>query len=214
MTCLNLTWFAKSDLGTLKSTEKYPEMFETQKVRRHDKFRKEWFLHLSRNIKRDVSFHISTSWWVSLLVDQGIPEGTCSQVLRSTSVDLWRLRASKFSVLKLIEIVILWVYYTIPFGLSLIWPFWGITFQLFELLCVAKDHWRGFSTRNVHMIHIVNNIRFRIVYTSKYKSLFIILHQNKCKSQMGKDQVSGGVSVLCWLAAPVANVLWKPPGIR
>ena len=29
-------------------------------------------------------------------------------------------------------------------------------------------------------------------------------HWNKCKSQMGQDQVSGGVSVLCWLAAPVA----------
>ena len=38
-------------------------------------------------------------------------------------------------------------------------------------------------------------------------------HYNKCKSQMGQDQVSGGVSVLFWLAAPVANVLWKPPGI-
>ena len=29
-------------------------------------------------------------------------------------------------------------------------------------------------------------------------------HKNKCKSQTGQDQVSGGVSVLCWLAAPVA----------
>ena len=29
-------------------------------------------------------------------------------------------------------------------------------------------------------------------------------HKNKCRSQMGQDQVSGGVSVLCWLAAPVA----------
>ena len=29
-------------------------------------------------------------------------------------------------------------------------------------------------------------------------------HKNKCKSKMGHDQVSGGVSVLCWLAAPVA----------
>ena len=29
------------------------------------------------------------------------------------------LRASKFSVLKLTEIVILWVYYTIPIGFSL-----------------------------------------------------------------------------------------------
>ena len=54
---------------------------------------------------------------MSLRVDQIVPEGTCSQVLRSTSVDSYRLRASKFSVLKLIEIVILLVYYTIPFGL-------------------------------------------------------------------------------------------------
>ena len=37
------------------------------------------------------------------------PEGTCSQVLRSTSVDSYVLRASKFSV-KFIEIVILWIY--------------------------------------------------------------------------------------------------------
>ena len=34
------------------------------------------------------------------------------------------LRASKFSMLKLMEIVILWVYYTIPFGLSLFRHFW------------------------------------------------------------------------------------------
>ena len=30
--------------------------------------------------------------------------------------------------------------------------------------------------------------------------------------QVGQDQVSG--SVLCWHAAPVANVLWKPLAIR
>ena len=29
------------------------------------------------------------------------------------------------------------------------------------------------------------------------------------KSHMGQDQVSGGVSVLCWHAAPVAYVLWN-----
>ena len=29
-------------------------------------------------------------------------------------------------------------------------------------------------------------------------------HKNKCKSQMEQDQVSGGVSVLYWLGAPVA----------
>ena len=32
--------------------------------------------------------------------------------------------------------------------------------------------------------------------------------------KVGQDQVSGGVSVLCWHAAPVADVLWKPCTIR
>ena len=32
--------------------------------------------------------------------------------------------------------------------------------------------------------------------------------------KVGQDQVSGGVSVLCWHAAPVAIVLWKPLAIR
>ena len=32
--------------------------------------------------------------------------------------------------------------------------------------------------------------------------------------KVGQDQVSGGVSVLCWHVAPVANVLWKPLSIR
>ena len=36
-------------------------------------------------------------------------------------------------------------------------------------------------------------------------------HQNKCKSQMGQDQVSEGVSVLCWLAAPVAMFYGNVP---
>ena len=40
------------------------------------------------------------------------------------------LRASKFSVLKLIEIVIFWVYYTISFGFSFFWALFGNTFQL------------------------------------------------------------------------------------
>ena len=50
------------------------------------------------------------------------------------------LRESRFSELKLIEIVILWDYYTIAFGLSLFRHFWGITFHIFKLLCLAKDH--------------------------------------------------------------------------
>ena len=32
--------------------------------------------------------------------------------------------------------------------------------------------------------------------------------------KVGQDQLSRGVSVLCWHAAPVANVLWKPLAIR
>ena len=28
--------------------------------------------------------------------------------------------------------------------------------------------------------------------------------------KVGQDQMSGGFSVLCWHAAPVAYVLWKP----
>ena len=66
------------------------------------------------------------------------------------------LRESKFAVLKLIEIVILWVYYTIPFGFSFFRHFCDIIFQPFQLLSLAKDHWRGFNTPNPHMVHIVN----------------------------------------------------------
>ena len=44
------------------------------------------------------------------------------------------LRASKFSLSKLIEIVLLWVYYTIPFGFSLFWHFWDIILQPLKLL--------------------------------------------------------------------------------
>ena len=32
--------------------------------------------------------------------------------------------------------------------------------------------------------------------------------------KVGQDQVSGGVGVLCWHYAPVANVPWKPFAIR
>ena len=55
-----------------------------------------WCIHLSRSL-----FFISTTWWVSLQVDQRVPDGKCSQVLRSTSVDSKRLRASKFTVIKI-----------------------------------------------------------------------------------------------------------------
>ena len=34
--------------------------------------------------------------------------------------------------------------------------FWDIIFQPFQLLSLAKDHWRGFNTRNAHLVYIVN----------------------------------------------------------
>ena len=52
-------------------------------------------------------------------------------------------RASKFSVFKID---------------------WNCNFV--GLLCLAKDHWWGFSARNTHMVHIVNLIRLKMVYTS------------------------------------------------
>ena len=33
-------------------------------------------------------------------------------------------------------------------------------------ISLAKDHWRGLNTRNAHMVHIFNQIRFKMVYTS------------------------------------------------
>ena len=50
----------------------------------------------------------------------------CGQLRLIRSV----LRVSKFSVLKLIEIVILWVYYTIPFDFSLFRHFWVSLFNV------------------------------------------------------------------------------------
>ena len=42
------------------------------------------------------------------------------------------LRGSKFSISKLIEVVILWVYYTIPLGFSLILVLLGPRFLTYE----------------------------------------------------------------------------------
>ena len=63
------------------------------------------------------------------------------------------LRASKFSVLKLIEIVTLWVYYTIPLGFNLFLALFGHHVWTFiKLLRSAQDHWRGLSTPNAHIV--------------------------------------------------------------
>ena len=57
----------------------------------------------------------------------------------SSTVDFCSvLRASKFAVLKLIEIVILWVNYTIPFGFNFFWHFWDI-FNYFLSLRITDE---------------------------------------------------------------------------
>ena len=38
--------------------------------------------------------------------------------------------------------------------------------------------------------------------------------EHMASSKVGQDQVSGGVTVLCWHATPVAYVPWKPCTIR
>ena len=49
---------------------------------------------------------------------------------------------------------------------QLLLALFGHYFSTFYTTCLAKDHWRGFSTRNAHMVHIVNLIRLKMVYTS------------------------------------------------
>ena len=116
-----------------------------------------FFGTFSHDIK---AFPVSLSLWVFLchvcLWTSESPRAHVAKFYGQLRLTRSGLRASKFSDLKLNEIVILLVYYTIPFDFSSFWYFWGIHFQLLNLLCLAKDHWRGFSTRNAHMVHIVN----------------------------------------------------------
>ena len=35
-------------------------------------------------------------------------------------------------------------------------------------------------------------------------------HLSTCKSQLGQGHVTGGERYLCWLAASVTNIQWKP----
>ena len=58
------------------------------------------------------------------------------------------------------------LFYGIHFGCSFFWYFCDLSFQLFKLLCLAYNHWWGFCTRNAHMVHIINEIRYKMEYTS------------------------------------------------
>ena len=68
-----------------------------------------------------------------------------------------------------------------------------------------------FSIRKREVPRDVRNSKVRRQDNSGEIGLDIRTHASP---KVGQDQVSGGVSVLCWHAAPVAYVLWKPCTIR
>ena len=83
----------------------------------------------ARDTTKVYIWYIQTTWRVSLLVDQWVPMGTCSKSQRSTSVD-----PKRFESIKIFRVKVDWICHFmglihIPFGFTLIWHFWGITFR-------------------------------------------------------------------------------------
>ena len=80
------------------------------------------------------------------------------------------------------------------------WPY-TVTSSIDQTLHQAKQKYRGmFETQKSRNKTSSGDIGLNI--------------RTLASPKQGQDQVSGGVSVLCWHAAPVANVLWKPLAIR
>ena len=91
------------------------------------------------------------------------------------------------------------------------------------LLCASLESNKCMTNRALHRLFVFRRIQNRSTEgCSKLKSpekktssgeigLDIRIHASP---KVGQGQVSGGVSVLCCHAAPVANVLWKPHTIR
>ena len=61
-------------------------------------------------------------------------------LIRETYISVKIFRVQNFPCLKLIEIVILWVDYTIAFGINLFWHFFLSLLSTFYTTCLAKDH--------------------------------------------------------------------------
>ena len=112
----------------------------------------------------------------------------------------------------------------IPFG-TCIW--FNCSYQYLYYIFVAFLQTFHFEHQTV-LSRIYGNHKNRLKQKQKYRGMFetqksryktssgdIGLNIRTLASpKVGQDQVSGGVSVLCWHAAPVANVLWKPLAIR
>ena len=97
-------------------------------------------------------------------MDQGVPEGTYSQVLRSTRLICSVLRASNLPCLKFIEIVKLLVKYTIPFGVTFLTLF-GIKSHILNYFVRIWITDEG-SVPEMQYGPYYNLIRFTMVYKS------------------------------------------------
>ena len=99
---------------------------------------------------------------------------------------------------------VIWRQYNI---IVLILPYWNINFRS---KC-ANKRIQFFMRTSASLISLLSKNR-STEGCSKLKCPET--RQVYASPKVGQDQVSGGVSVLCWHAAPVANVLWKPLAIR
>ena len=103
---------------------------------------------------------------------------------------------------------------------------------LFEIytwmLCLSYLHEKQTSRIQSLYLYFIKIVPFWLQAKEKYRGVFETQKSGDKTSsgeigldirthaspKVGQDQVSGGVSVLCWHAAPVAYVLWKPCTIR
>ena len=106
-----------------------------------------WCIHLNISLLFNYNNLVS--------VTAGWPRSPRGHMKPSSKVDFaWFVAFSEhriFRVFKVHSNCDFWGWLQHPFWLCLVLALLVIHFQLFKLLCLAKDHWRGFSTRNAHM---------------------------------------------------------------
>ena len=103
-----------------------------------------WCIHLSRSLFFNFNYLVS--------VTAGGPRSPRGHMKPSSTVDFcWFVALWEHQIVRVFKIHSNCNFVGLPcFGTL------GIHFHLFKLLSLAKDPWRGFSTRNAHMVHIVN----------------------------------------------------------
>ena len=113
-----------------------------------------WCIHLSR------SLFVYFNYLVSVTAGGQVSPPPRGNMLPSSTFDLgWFVAFWKFFKIFHVKIDSNCNFVGLlhnPFWLQLVLALSSITSQLLKLLCLAKYHWRGFSTRNAHMVHIVN----------------------------------------------------------